>query len=286
MSTKKNLYIIKASGEKVKFSLDKVAASLKKAGTDDSLIQNVLEKLKNELYDGITTREVYNRAFNLLKEKNSYSASRYKLKKAIYELGPTGFPFEKFIGAIFKNSGFTIQIGKIMQGKCVKHEVDVVAKNQKGTLIMECKFHSDPGKFCDVKTPLYIHSRFNDILSFYHEKDPDNPVFNESWVVTNTRFSHDAIQYSKCVGLNLLSWDLPKGNALKDRIDHTGLYPITVSTLLTRREKQFLLSRDVVLCKELIDDNFYLDHLNISGERKARILREMKELCHLKKPLK
>ncbi len=283
---KKNLYITKASGERVKFSLDKVAASLKKAGTENSLIQTILEKLQHELYDGITTREVYNRAFNLLKEKNSYSASRYKLKRALYELGPTGFPFEKFIGAIFRNSGFTVQIGKIMQGKCVKHEVDIVARNGKETNIMECKFHSDPGKFCDVKTPLYIHSRFNDILNFSSEKDPGHPPFDESWVVTNTRFSRDAIQYSKCVGLNLLSWDLPKGKGLKDRIDHTGLYPITVSTLLTQREKQFLLSRDVVLCKELINDDFYLDHLDISEERKSRILMEMNELCNVKKTYK
>ena len=151
---------------------------------------------------------------------------------------------------------------------------------------MECKFHSDQGKFCDVKTPLYIHSRFNDILNFNRDVEPGHPPFDESWVVTNTRFSHDAIQYSKCVGLNLLSWDLPKGNSLKDRIDHIGLYPITVSTLLSQREKQFLLSRDVVLCKELIDDDFYLDHLDISAERKSRILLEMNELCNVKKPRK
>lgn len=283
---KKTLYITKASGEKVKFSMDKVAASLRKAGTEDSLIKIILDKLKHELYEGITTREIYNRAFNLLKEKNSYSASRYKLKKALYELGPTGFPFEKFIGAIFRNSGFTVQIGKIVQGKCVKHEVDIVARDKKETHIMECKFHSDQGKFCDVKTPLYIHSRFNDILNFSRDVDPKHPPFDESWVVTNTRFSHDAILYSKCVGLNLLSWDLPKGNSLKDRIDHTGLYPITVSTLLSQREKQFLLSRDVVLCKELIDDDFYLDHLDISAERKSRILLEMNELCNVNKTRK
>ena len=85
--------------------------------------------------------------------------------------------------------------------------------------------------------------------------------------------------YGNCVGLYLLSWDYPKNNGLKDRIDRLGLYPITVSTLLTNREKQFLLSRDIVLCRELIGDVFYLDHLGVSDTRKEKILNEIKQLC-------
>ena len=64
------------------------------------------------------------------------------------------------------------------------------------------------------------------------------------------------------------------------RIDRLGLYPITVSTLLTNREKQFLLSRDVVLCRDLIDDSFFLDHLGISDIRKEKILSEIGLLCN------
>ena len=77
----------------------------------------------------------------------------------------------------------------------------------------------------------------------------------------------------------MLSWDYPKDNGLKDRIDRLGLYPITVLTLLTNREKQFLLSRDIVLCRELVGDSFYLDHLGISVTRKEKILNEIKLLC-------
>jgi hypothetical protein len=99
-------------------------------------------------------------------------------------------------------------------------------------------------------------------------------------VVTNTRFTTDAISYGNCCGLYLLSWDYPKNDGLRDRIDRLGLYPITVSTLLTNREKQFLLSRDVVLCRELVGDVFYLDHLGISQTRKDKIMKEIKELCN------
>ncbi|HLR91356.1 MAG TPA: hypothetical protein VK040_10390 [Balneolaceae bacterium] len=70
-------------------------------------------------------------------------------------------------------------------------------------------------------------------------------------VYTNTRFTSDAIQYGKCVGLLLTSWDYPRGNGLKDRIDKSGLHPLTALTTLTKAEKTKLLDEGIVLCKEL-----------------------------------
>jgi len=272
-----NLKIIKASGDKAQFSIERVAQSLRRSGASEELIQKTLQKLKTELYEGITTKEIYNRAFSLLKKENKTSASKYKLKTAIYELGPTGFPFEKFIAALLNHSGYKTKIGKIYQGKCVTHEIDIEAKTDSKLILIECKFHN-AGRNCDVKIPLYIDSRFRDIKNLRSKENP-KLSFEEGWVVTNTRFTTDAIRYGKCANLKLLSWDYPKGNGIKDKIDQLGLYPITVSTLLSEREKNFLLSRDVVLCQELINDTFYLDHLGINNPRKKRILEEMKELC-------
>ncbi len=273
-----DIEIIKHSGQKAKFSIEKLKASLRKSDADEALVSEIANNVRDELYQGISTKEIYNRAFSLLKKKKKGYASKYKLKKAIYELGPTGFPFEKFVGAILFYSGYEVKTGQILQGKCVTHEVDVVAHKNGQYLVAECKFHSDEGRNCDVKVPLYIHSRYRDILNYYGDKN-NGEIPNEGWVVTNTRFTEDAIKYGNCVGLHLLSWDLPKDNGIKDHIDRLGLYPVTVSTLLTQREKQFLLSRDVVLCKQLIDDHFYLDHLGISEKRKERILGEIELLC-------
>jgi len=276
-----NFDIIKFSGEKVKFSADKLRASLNKTGADEQTVELIINTVKEELYQGITTKEIYNRAFNLLKKNKSYLASKYKLKKAIYEFGPTGFPFEKFISAVLKYSGYQTQVGKIFQGRCVSHEIDVVAHKSNVTTIIECKFHSEQGLKCNVKIPLYINSRYQDIKSHWNDNLKNTSVLTNGWVVTNTRFTEDALKYGKCCGLYLLSWDYPNTDSLKDRIDRLGLYPITVSTLLTSREKQFLLSRDVVLCRELIGDVFYLDHLGISEVRKEKILNEIKQLCKI-----
>lgn len=276
--------IIKSSGEKVKFSLNKLRASLKRTGASKETIDQIIDKVRDELYQGISTKEIYNRAFALLKKKKSYLASKYKLKKAIYELGPTGFPFERFISAILKYSGYNTIVGSVLQGECVKHEVDVIATKNGETTLIECKFHSEQGLSCNVKIPLYINSRYNDIKAYWNGNKKNNSKLTKAWVVTNTRFTEDALQYGNCSGLYLLSWDYPKNHSLKERIDALGLYPITVSTLLTNREKQFLLSRDVVLCRELLQDKFYLDHLGISDTRKEKILLEISQLCSLKTP--
>jgi hypothetical protein len=273
--------IRKASGEKAKFSLKRVAKSLRKAGTDESLISEIIDSLPSILSETTSTRDVYDLAYKMLKRKNKLVASRYSLKQAIFALGPTGFPFERFIGAIFKDMGYQVEIGKEVQGKCVKHEIDVIAQKEDQIIFMECKFHSDQGRKCNVKTPLYVNSRFNDLLMAREMQQKEPTLSLHGWVVTNTRFTKDALIYSKCVGLKVLSWDEPKGKGIKDIIDKTGLYPITVSMLLSEREKAFLLSRDIVLCKDLLDDKFYLDNLEISEERKTRIISEMHNLCNV-----
>jgi len=271
--------IIKSSGERVKFSIEKLRASLNRTGAEKKVVDQILDKVRDELYQGISTKEIYNRAFSLLKKKKSYFASKYKLKKAIYELGPTGFPFERFISAILKYSGYKTEVGKILQGECVKHEIDVIAHKNNETSIIECKFHGDQGLKCNVKIPLYINSRYRDVQAHWNANPKNGTSLTKGWVVTNTKFTKDALQYGKCCGLYLLSWDLPKNDGLKERIDRLGLYPITVSTLLTQREKQFLLSRDVVLCRQLMHDKFYLDHLGVSEIRKDKILNEISHLC-------
>jgi hypothetical protein len=273
--------ITKSSGEKVRFSMAKLEKSLKHSGASDALVEEIVQQVQDELYPGITTREIHNRAFSLLKKKKSVYASKYKLKKAIYELGPSGFPFERFISGILHYSGYETKVGEVLQGTCVPHEIDVMAYKN-GTLnIIECKFHGEDGLKCNVKIPLYINSRYNDVKGPLEAKKEKHFGDTLGWVVTNTRFTVDAHDYGKCAGLYLLSWDHPKDDGLKERIDRLRLYPITVSTLLSNREKQFLLNRDVVLCRQLVHDSFYLDHLGVSNGRKQRILNEMKSLCNL-----
>lgn len=283
-SVKPKPKIRKSTGEEVLFSEQKLRRSLKHSGASNAAIQSIVDTLSREIYPGMTTHQIYNRAFALLRSQRNTFASRYKLKRALYELGPSGFPFEKFISSLLNNSGYKTKTNQLFQGECVSHEVDVVAGNGSAITLIECKFHGDEGRKCTVKVPLYISARFRDIER-YHLKNNKGTELNPIWVVTNTRFTADAEAFGKCMGMYLLSWNHPKGESLKERIDRHHLYPITVSLLLSKREKDFLLSREIVLCRELLKAPYFLDHIGVSEGRKKRILEELRSLCSPKSKL-
>jgi len=71
------------------------------------------------------------------------------------ELGPTGYPFERFIGAILEHQGYRVEIGIFAKGHCVMHEVDVIADMDDLRYMVECKFHNRQAHNSDVKVPLY-----------------------------------------------------------------------------------------------------------------------------------
>ncbi len=221
------LIVTKASGEEVVFSMDKLRQSLRNSGATEEQVEKVIKAIEPQLFNGISTKKIYTWAFSILKKSTGSVAAKYQLKKAITEFGPSGFPFEKFIGKLFERKGYHVKVGIIVQGTCVSHELDVVASSETEHMMMECKFHSTQGKMSDVKVPLYIHSRFNDVKSqWLLNKQLKDKQLN-AWVVTNTRFSPDAQRYGTCVGLNLLSWDYPLNESIKVMIDHYKHYPIT-----------------------------------------------------------
>ena len=275
----KSINIIKYSGDVVPFKSEKLINSLRRAKASDAVIEEIVEHIKDTIYDGITTKKIYQTAFNMLKRKSRVSASKYKLKKAIMELGPSGFPFEKLVGKLLAHEGFDTKVGVIVQGNCVQHEVDVIAQKDNYHYMIECKYHSDQGRFCNVKIPLYIHSRFLDVEKKWVYQKGHEAKLHKGGVYTNTRFTTDAIQYGKCVGLLLTSWDYPMGNGLKDRIDKSGLHPLTALTTMTKAEKTKLLDKGIVLCKELYEMPVLLDKIGIEKSRHKKILEDSEALC-------
>lgn len=116
------LIITKASGLKAPFSTEKFKRSLINAGAAEEQAQAIMDELKPKLYEGISTKKIYRIAHNLLRERSGHLAAKYHLKGAIMELGPSGYPFEKFIGEILKQQGYSVTVGVIVKGKCVYHE--------------------------------------------------------------------------------------------------------------------------------------------------------------------
>jgi hypothetical protein len=275
----KSVLIKKYSGEYQVFDVNKLINSLRRSGADEDIIQNIARKVQEQIEEGMTTKKIYQLAFNMLKGKSRLSASKYKLKKALMELGPSGFPFEKLVGKLFTHEGYDAKVGEIVQGNCVQHEIDVIVQKDNKHYMIECKYHSDQGRTCNVKIPLYIQSRFLDVKAKWEHQEGHETKLHKGGVYTNTRFTTDAIQYGTCIGLLLTSWDYPMGNGLKDRIDKLGLHPLTALTTLTKAEKTKLLDKDIVLCKELHENPTLLKQIGIDKKRHKKILEDSEALC-------
>ncbi|GAB1371945.1 hypothetical protein MASR1M45_20070 [Candidatus Kapaibacterium sp.] len=277
----KNTIVVKSTGDKEFFDPEKLVSSLKKSGAEPNVINQILQDIESWLFTGISTKEIYKKAFSLLKKSKYSSAARYSLKKAIMELGPSGFPFEQFIGALLRYQGFDVKVGQTVEGQCITHEVDVIATSNNKQYLVECKFYNTQGKFANVHVPLYIHSRVNDII----RKRSGLPEFKDlnfyGWIVTNTRFTSDAEAYGKCAGLQLMSWDFPAGHSLKNMVEKNGFYPITALSSLEKFHKQLLISREIVLCRQIVESPKVLDITGMKPNKIKKVLEEATELCEI-----
>lgn len=274
--------IIKAFGKAEEFSEQKLIRSLKRSGANHEVIENVVQEIIAHLKEGMTTKEIYKQAFGLLKQYSAPHAARYKLKQAINDLGPSGFPFELFVAELLKYEGYETKTGVIVEGHCVKHEIDVIAEKDESHFMVECKFHNGQGIHSDVKIPLYIQSRFLDVAAKWKEMPGHDTKFHQAWIITNTRFTDDAISYGICMGINLISWDYPSKFSLRDRINASGLHPLTCLTTLTGYEKKLLLERGIVLCRQLCPHPELLREIGIRNEQRIqKIIIEGQQVCML-----
>lgn len=271
--------ILKHSGDLVEFDARKLRNSLGKSGADEATINDILQQIEAQIYDGMSTKQIYKTAFGFLKKTAHSHAARYNLRQALEQLGPAGFFFEKFIARLFSIEGYQTQTNLTLQGRCVTHEIDVMIKRNEQLSMIECKFHAQRESVTDVKVPMYILSRFNDVKSQEHILFDLPAQISQCWIITNNRFSADALRFGRCSGLNLLSWDYPENHNLRDKIDSDHLYPITCLTTLTLNEKNQLMGQNIILVKELLNKPSALDDVPVSPNRIKNILKEAHDLC-------
>ncbi|SEP78973.1 restriction endonuclease [Flavobacterium urocaniciphilum] len=270
--------VTKYSGEQIEFQKDKLIRSLKKSGANDFMVSEIFQLIEPQLYDGIPSKKIYKLAFQYLKNYSNAHAARYNLKSAIAALGPAGFYFEKFIAKIHEYLGFKTEINLRFQGKCVSHEVDIVLLKENVVTMIECKFHAGVEAKSDVKVPMYILSRFNDLKDRTYEMFGDMRYIDSCLIVTNNKFTEDALAFAKCSHLKMLSWDFPHQNGLRDIIDQLKIYPITCLTTLTIAEKEKLLAENIIITKDLLSDKSKLEKLELSKARMKRVLTEVNQL--------
>ena len=266
--------VLKANGEIEPFSEDKLKFSLSKAGLPQNLHEEALKHIKNKLRENIPTSEIYNQVNYFLEKNSPMHKTKYSLKQAIMELGPTGYPFEDYISKLMQAQGYTTLVRQIIEGKCVNHEIDVIAKKNTvlpTAIMIEAKFHNQLGIRTDLHVSLYTKARFDDC------KEKNN--FSGAMLATNTKITTDALAYALCSGMEILSWSYPENKGLRELIEEYHLYPITVINKFTQREKELLTEKGIVLCSDICKNHELLSQLNIDKQRKENIINEINFVC-------
>ncbi|MDB5259530.1 MAG: hypothetical protein JWO73_738 [Candidatus Taylorbacteria bacterium] len=273
------LYVTKADGSRELFEEEKLAESLKRVGGSDALIDEIVEKIEAEMNSSMTTGEIYQHAFELLRKHEAPVAVKYSLRRALSELGPEGFPFEKYIAELFRAQGYQALTDQMVMGACVPHEVDVVAWNEQKLVMVEAKFHNEFGLKSDVKVALYVKARFDDIKGNMFDYGGIHRTMTEGWLVTNTKFTDQAIKYGECKGLKMIGWNYPHHGSLQHIIESSGLHPLTCLVSVSNVHKKLLIAKGVVLCRDLKQRPELLKQVGLDNLRIAQIIEEIDSVC-------
>jgi len=271
-----NKYIIKATGEREEFNPQKLRDSLEKAGVGNDEIDAIASQIEKELKDNASTKDIYHHAFELLKRGESPATSRYSLRRAVMELGPTGFPFEQFVAEIFKTKGFETTTDFIAKGECADHEIDIVAWKKDELIFVEAKFHNELGIKSDLKIVLYVKARWDDLINQEFEEFGPKKKMTEGWLITNTKFSESAIKYARCKNMKLVGWNYPAQGNLQDLIEETRLHPITCLNSSTPSDEKLLMQYGIVLCKQALENQDLLKQAGLSDDKISKMMSEIK----------
>ena len=268
--------ITKEDGHREAFDPSKLRFTLGKAGAPREVQDRIIAHVERELTEGMKTHRIYTHAFQLLRKEARPVAARYSMRRAVLSLGPTGFPFETFVGEIFKARGYRVHTDQMLKGACVEHEVDMVAQKQGECIAAELKFHNALGIKSDVQIALYVEARFEDLKA--GPKNGNRFCIDRGMLVTNTKFTNQAIAYGSCKGLTMIGWNYPREGNLHDLIEETKAHPITALTTLSRQEKLMLLERRVVLSRALAERHDILASIGLKSPKLDSVLEEIEDL--------
>jgi len=273
--------ITKASGEKEVFKHEKLVRSLKKAGVPKDLIDEVCDELEPEIKPGMSTSEISEKALRCLLKKEPVYAARYNLKRGIMDLGPAGFLFEQYVEAILRSYGYKTERNKIMKGRCVSHEIDVIAHENDNHYLIEAKYRNDPGVKTDLAVAMYADARLLDITPEQERKERGG-VKHRMWLFTNAKFTSKAIKYGKCKNIKMTGWRYPQKESLENLITQKALYPVTTLPSVNRYAREQFAMHNILLVQDLLSysANDLIQKFNIFKEKAQPIVLEARLLMN------
>jgi hypothetical protein len=280
MINPKDYYITKSSGDKQKFDESKLNTYLLNVGVEKDLANNAVTEIEKNLDHINSTDDIYHNVSDFFKHQGSLdNYFNFSLKRAVMMLGPSGHPFENLVADVLFAKGYRTEVGVIALGKCVTHEIDVVAKKDNIQYFIECKFHNTPGTKTDIQVALYTYARFLDVKESMHQHNKDEEVTYLPWLITNTKVTNEVFNYGNCNNLKVTAWYLPTGESLRDMIISSHTHPITLLFHISPRKINVLIESGIVTVNSL-KEAIHKDKVNhiLTHDEIHHVLEDIKYL--------
>ncbi len=199
----KKIWVRKFDGQRQVFDEAKLLSSILRAGVNSKNAPLILAKIEAILYPGISTKEIYNFLHQELKAAGlKPEAKFFRLREALGKMG--SIDFEKLVAQILAIRKFNSQWNVFLTGRCIEHQIDVLANKNKSTFMIEVKRRSNPHRETGLGEIVELWGRFKDVDQ---ASDGENgQSVKEAWLITNTKFSQHAKKFAACRGVKLLGW--------------------------------------------------------------------------------
>ncbi len=220
------IMVVKADGVGEPFNREKVLKTCFKLCGSIELAEKVSKRVEEQVYDGISTREILSAIFRIMAEYKPAMAHRIDLRTSLSLLRSKP-DFENFISQIFRNLGYRVERNIIAQGSCIEHEVDILASRNGELIYVEVKHHMNPHIYVKLDVVEKVWATMLDIREGY-ENGLNTLNISRPLVATNTKFTNRAYKYAKCRGVDLLGWGVADGMDLEKLIVEFKLYPVTI----------------------------------------------------------
>jgi len=267
------IYVIKADGSKQPFDKQKIINTCLRLQATLEQAQSIADRIEARAYDGIPTKKILQMVFQYMKKYRPAIGYQIDLKQAIAMLRSRP-DFEIFIAKLFEAMGYEVETNLIVQGKCIEHEIDIVARKENEVILVEVKHHVNHHTYSGLDVFLQLNSTLEDLKEGY-EIRKNNFRFTRAILICNTKVSEYAKRYALCKGLEFIAWKFPPEKGLERLIEEYKLYPITFLKNIERDEAYKLADVGIVTVKQLLDDAEKISKK--SGINKNRVLELQKD---------
>jgi hypothetical protein len=243
--------VVKWDGRSEPFNREKVAKTVIRFGATSESAERIVQQVEEKVYNGISTKEILDIISESLKQHEPAVISRKDLKTALGEMKPMP-DFEEYVRLLLSAEGYDVTPNRVIQGFCVTHEIDGIARRNGKAIYLEVKNHSNLQRYTPFEVTLVAKAKWDDIQKGF-EHGLNNTSFDRVLIVCNTRLTKHAKRYSECVGIEHMGWNTPPGKGIDAMITEKTLYPVTILKSLTPEEHDLFSDAGIITLKQLVE---------------------------------